>query len=281
MAETLSIVIPVYRSASILPELYRQLAQSLDALTVPCEIIFVEDCGSDNSWTVIKELAERDPRVRGLKLWRNYGQHNATLCGIRAARYEAVVTMDDDLQHPPDQIPRLLAKLREGYDVVYGVPDELKHGLLRDLASRLTKIALQSAMGAKTARNVSAFRIFRTRLRVAFEDYRSPSVSIDVLLSWATQAFGAVRVRHEPRRSGSSSYTLAKLVNHAFNMVTGFSTLPLRMVSIIGFTFTLFGLFVLMWVLGNISFTAPWSRASYFWPRSSHFFPAYSFSRLE
>ena len=99
--------------------------------------------------------------------------------------------------------------------------------------------------------NVNAFRIFRTRLRVAFEDYRSPSVSIDVLLSWATQAFGAVRVRHEPRRSGSSSYTLAKLVTHAFNMVTGFSTLPLRMVSIIGFTFTLFGLFVLMWVLGQ------------------------------
>jgi glycosyltransferase involved in cell wall biosynthesis len=250
MTQSLSIVIPVYRSAAILPELYGQMVDSLEKLGSPFEIILVEDCGGDRSWDVVKDLAHRDPRVRGIRLSRNYGQHNALLCGIRAAQHEVIVTMDDDLQHPPDQIPLLLVALHEGCDVVYGVPSTEQHGLLRDMASQLTKFALQSAMGAENARNVSAFRAFRTSIRNAFEDYRSPAVSIDVLLSWGTRAFCAVKVRNERRRSGVSNYTLGKLTTHAFNLITGFSTAPLRLVSIIGFAFTLFGLGVLLWVLG-------------------------------
>jgi glycosyltransferase involved in cell wall biosynthesis len=251
MTQSLSIVIPVFRSAVILPELYGQLVDSLEKLGGPFEIILVEDCGGDRSWDAIRDLAKHDPRVRGIRLSRNYGQHNALLCGIRAARHEFIVTMDDDLQHPPDQIHLLLAALHDGCDVVYGVPNTEKHGLLRDMASQLTKFALQSAIGAENARNVSAFRVFRTSIRDAFEDYRSPAVSIDVLLSWGTRAFCAVKVRHERRRSGVSNYTLGKLTTHAFNLITGFSTAPLRLVSIIGFLFTLFGLAVLVWVLGT------------------------------
>ena len=250
MTRTLSIVIPAYRSAAILPELYSQLVNSLEKLGGPFEIVLVEDCGGDRSWDVIKHLAQCDARVRGIKLSRNYGQHNALLCGIRAARHDVIVTMDDDLQHPPAQIHLLLAALHEGCDVVYGVPDTEQHGILRDMASRLTKIALQNAMGAENARNVSAFRAFRTSIRDAFEDYRSPAVSIDVLLSWGTRRFCAVKVRHERRRSGVSNYTLGKLSTHAFNLISGFSTAPLRLVSIIGFAFTLIGLAVLLWVLG-------------------------------
>lgn len=250
MMESLSVVIPVYRSEAILPELYARLVDALEKIGGPFEIIFVEDCGGDGSWKLIKELASRDARVRGFKLSRNYGQHNAILCGIREARYGVIVTMDDDLQQPPDQICLLLAELRNDCDVVYGVPQFEQHGLLRNFASQFTKLALQSVMGAKNARNVSAFRAFRTDLREAFTKYRNPFVSIDVLLSWATQAFGAVKVRHQPRRSGDSNYTLGKLVNHAFNLMTGFSTAPLRFVSIVGFAFTLFGLGVLVWVLG-------------------------------
>lgn len=250
MTESLSIVIPVYRSEAILPELYARLVDALEKIGGPFEIIFVEDCGGDGSWKMIKELASRDARVRGLKMSRNYGQHNATLCGIREAQYDVIVTIDDDLQHPPDQIALLLAALRDGCDVVYGVPLTEQHGLLRNIASRFTKLALQSTMGAENARNVSAFRAFRTSLREAFESYRSPSLSIDVLLSWGTRAFGAVRVRHKPRFAGSSNYTLGKLVTYAFNLMTGFSTAPLRLVSVIGFAFTLFGVALLSWVLG-------------------------------
>jgi undecaprenyl-phosphate 4-deoxy-4-formamido-L-arabinose transferase len=106
-------------------------------------------------------------------------------------------------------------------------------------------------MGAEIAREVSAFRAFRTGLREAFRDYRSPWVSIDVLLTWGTARFAAVPVRHDPRRVGSSNYTLRKLVNHALNMATGFSVAPLRLASLVGFAFTLFGTGVLAYVLGR------------------------------
>jgi glycosyltransferase involved in cell wall biosynthesis len=250
-ARSLSIVIPVYRSAGTLNELYRQLVRSLESIGLPFEIVLVEDCGGDASWEVIKELASRDVRVRGLKLSRDYGQHNALLCAIRAARNEVVVTLDDDLQNPPDQIPLLLAKLADGHDVVYGVPDSEQRGAVRNLATRVTKFALRSAIGAQKARDVSAFRAFRTSLRAGFENYRSPSVSIDVLLSWSTNAFGAVKVRHEPRVSGASNYSWGKLINYAFNLTTGFSTAPLRFVSVAGFVFMLFGFGVLAFVLGR------------------------------
>ncbi len=249
MACSLSVVIPVYRSQATLPELHTRLVDALQKLGGPFEIILVEDCGGDGSWEAIKELASRDARVRGIKLSRNYGQHNAVLCGIRNARHDVIVTMDDDLQHPPDQIGLLLAALGDGYDVVYGVAQAEQHGLLRNLASKFTKLALQSTVGAENARNVSAFRAFRTRLRDAFRDFQSPFVSIDVLLSWATAAFGAVKVRHEPRRQGASTYTVGKLITHGFNLLTGFSTWPLRLVSIIGFLSTLFGLAVMIRVL--------------------------------
>lgn len=141
--------------------------------------------------------------------------------------------------------------MAEDNDVVYGTPQTEQHGLWRDLASQATKLALQSAMGAATARNVSAFRVFRAQVRDAFANYQSPFVSIDVLLTWGTTRFAAVTVRHDQRTAGVSNYTFRKLVTHALNMMTGFSTAPLQFASLIGFVFTLFGLGVLAYVLGR------------------------------
>jgi len=244
----LSIIIPVYRSAMVLPELHQQLTKTLSSLSKDYEVIFVEDCGGDNSWGIIKALAAADPCVHGLRMSRNYGQHNALLAGIRAAQGDVIITMDDDLQHPPEELPKLLIRLAEGYDVVYGPPERQQHGFLRNLASRITKLALEGAMGAETARNVSALRVFRTELRDAFADYRSPSVNIDVLLTWATTRFTALPVRHEPRKYGESGYTTRKLIRHAINMMTGFSIRPLQMASVMGFMVALFGLLVLAYV---------------------------------
>ena len=245
----ISIIIPVYRSAESLSELHRRLADVFDARGQALEILFVEDCGGDHSWDVIKRLSLADQRVHGLRMSRNYGQHNALLCGIRAARGDVIVTMDDDLQHPPEELPKLLAKLDEGFDVVYGPPQQEQHGLLRDLASQITKLALAEAMGAANARQVSALRVFRTELREAFAGYRSPTVNIDVLLTWASTRFAAVAVGHEPRKFGESGYTAGKLIRHALNMMTGFSTRPLQMASLLGFGFALFGFVVLAYVL--------------------------------
>ena len=246
-----SIVIPVYNGALTVRELVTQLLQTLPALAESFEIILVNDGSRDTSWQTIAELARQHARVRGIDLMRNYGQHNAVLCGIRAAQHTVVVTMDDDLQHPPAELPKLLDKLAEGCDVVYGPPEHEQHGLLRDLASQITKLALRSAMGAETARHVSAWRVFRTSLCEAFKNYESPFVSIDVLLTWGTTRFGSVSVRHDARRAGVSNYTLRKLVAHAVNMATGFSVLPLQLASLIGFGFTLFGMAVLVYVLAR------------------------------
>jgi undecaprenyl-phosphate 4-deoxy-4-formamido-L-arabinose transferase len=251
MPTSISVVVPVFRSQDSLRELHRRLVGVLEPIDSVFEVIFVEDCGGDNSWNVIMDLAVTDPRVSGIKLARNFGQHNALLCGIRAARGEIVVTLDDDLQNPPEEIPALLAKLEEGYDVVYGKPRQEQHGFLRDAASRITKLALQNAMGAETASQASAFRVFRTRLRLAFEDYRSPTVNIDVLLTWGTTRFGAAVVRHDERSLGESGYTLRKLITHAINMMTGFSTLPLQMASVMGFIFSIFGFGLLLYLLGR------------------------------
>jgi glycosyltransferase involved in cell wall biosynthesis len=250
-SSTLSVVVPVYNSARILPELVAKLEPVLAREARTYELVFVDDNSRDESWRVVQELARERPWVRGIHLMRNYGQHNALLCGIRAARHEIVLTMDDDLQHPPDQIPVLLARLDQGFDVVYGSPREERHGVWRDLASVVTKFVLQKAMGSETARRSSAFRAFRTRLRDVFANYQSQFVSIDVLLTWGTTRFDAVTVRHEPRREGVSNYTLRKLVAHALNMLTGFSVFPLQLASWIGFATTVFGLLVLVYVLGR------------------------------
>lgn len=247
----LSVVIPAYRSADNLAELVARLARALPALAGQFEVIFVNDGSHDGTWAVIQTLTKQYDFVRGINLMRNYGQHNALLCGIRVARYDRTVTMDDDLQHPPESLHLLVTALNDQFDVVYAAPEREQHGLLRDLASLVTKIALANAMGTKTAQRASAWRIFRTKLREAFATYGSPYVSIDVLLTWGTTRFDAITVAHAPRARGESTYTPAKLVRHALNMMTGFSTMPLRFASVVGFTLTVFGGLVLVYVVGR------------------------------
>src|SRR5204863_3110566 len=179
---SISVVTPVYNGEASIAELCQRLSEVLPRIATEYEIILVNDGSRDRSWETISELSSRFAAVRGLNLMRNYGQHNALLCGIRAARYDVIVTMDDDLQHPPEEVPRLFEQLEQGFDVVYRAPKEGRHGLLRALASRITRLALGSAIGMDLAKNVSAFRVFRTQSREAFARYQTPFVSIDVLL---------------------------------------------------------------------------------------------------
>ncbi len=247
----LSLVVPVYLSEGILPELVKRLESALSRIASDYELVLANDCSPDRSWDVICQLADRHPWIHPINLMRNYGQHNALLCGIRAAQYDVIVTLDDDLQHPPEEIPKLLAKLGQGFDVVYGTPEHEEHGVLRDLASLATKMALQNVMGATIARQVSAFRAFRAEVAGAFSHYEGSFVSIDVLLTWGTNRFAAVPVIHQPRKQGTSGYTFRKLITHAMNMMTGFTTLPLQIASLVGFVFTFFGFCVLAYVLGR------------------------------
>ena len=247
----ISIVIPVYNSEPILPDLIRRIQAVLPTISTRYEIILINDGSKDHSWAVICDLALKYSSIRGINLMRNFGQHNALLCGIRNARYKITITMDDDLQHPPEEITHLLNKLAEGYDVVYGTPRKLSHSFWRNLSSKFTKQAMSKAMGIQNVRDINAFRAFKTNLREAFQDYQSPNLLLDVLLSWGTTSFAVVEVDHQPRLIGKSNYSFFRLLNQAMLILTGFSTAPLRLASLIGFIVMLFGIIVLIYVIGN------------------------------
>lgn len=248
-----SVVVPIYKGETFLEPLVGKLNRTLPAFTEKYEIILVNDGSPDNSWPLIQTLAHKNECVRGIRMMRNYGQHNATLCGVREARYEVIITMDQDLQHPAEEIPLLLAKLEEGYDVVYGSPRKLPQGFLRNLMTAVIKWILAKVIGLPSVRNVSAFRAFRTHLRNAFMNFQSPSLIIDVLLSWGTTRFTSVPVNIA--QANHTSYDFTMLVRTAMLILIGYSTLPLRFASWIGFVMTLFGLGVFIYVL-VVYFTA-------------------------
>jgi undecaprenyl-phosphate 4-deoxy-4-formamido-L-arabinose transferase len=237
-----SIVIPCYQSEQTLRPLveaiFTALAEPPAASVVSeFEVVLVVDGSPNGTADVANQLAAAHPEVRAIELRRNYGQHNALLAGITYAKYEVVVTMDDDLQHRPDQIPAMLAPLARGdADLVYGVPLEEEHGFWRSAASRMVKRGLALA-GVHAADDVSAFRAFSTAQREGFSQIEDPYVSLDVMLSWTTTSISRVVVQMDKRLVGTSSYGMRALVRHAINTIntiTGYSNVPLRAVAWLG-----------------------------------------------
>lgn len=249
LMEGLSIVIPVYNSELSLPILVKEINQALSAKEDPFEIILVNDGSRDDSWKVIEQICQTYDYITAFDLSRNFGQHNALLCGIRKAKYDIIVTMDDDLQHPPTEIPILVNMVRGGKDLVYGTPKRETHSLWRNISSNFVKWALKISTGIPYAGKISAFRAFRTELRETFSNYSSPYTIIDVLLSWGTTKIGYIEVEHHKREIGQSQYSFRKLLGHALRIIVGFSVLPLRIASILGFLFTFFGFVILAYVL--------------------------------
>jgi undecaprenyl-phosphate 4-deoxy-4-formamido-L-arabinose transferase len=243
----LSVVVPVYRGEKLVEPLVERLSKSLPTFAKKYEVILVNDGSPDGSWGVIEQLAKKYKWVRGIRLMRNYGQHNATLCGVRLAQFDVIVTMDQDLQHPPEEIPVLLAELEKGFDVVYGAPKKLPQGFLRNLMTANMKNILANVMGVPSVKNISAFRAFHTHLRSAFENFQSPTMIVDVLLSWGTTRFTSVQVNIAEAQT--SNYNFSTLVKAAMLILIGFSTKPLRLASWIGFMMTLFGVGVFIYVM--------------------------------
>ena len=242
-AVKLSVVVPVYRSQQTLSELTRRITSSLDPLGLPFEVILVEDCGGDNSWSVIEALARDDGRVRGIKLSRNFGQHAATICGIANANGEWVVTLDDDLEQPPEHIPALLEKAREGFALVYGIYGERSHGRWRNVTSAIARKLFETAIPSLNDQYTS-FRVIERRVAARLVDFDSPFPFIDGYLSWLTNHYTTVVVPHASRAQGASNYTFRKLLTHTINIFVTFSDLPLRLASWIGIGASLVGM---MW----------------------------------
>ena len=248
-----SVVVPAYRSTTTLSELVARIDLVLGSR--PHEVVIVDDGSPPATWEAIGAIARTNPRVTGIRLGRNAGQHNALLAGVRRASMPLIVTMDDDLQNPPEEIPALLAPLERGEaDVVYGRPNVIGQPFWRRRASVWSRSIIAWATGpeaARTAVEFSAFRAFRTSLRDGFASDLGPSVSLDALLSWSTTRFTGVAVDHHDRAVGRSTYSVRRLVRFAVDTATGYSTRPLKMASYLGFATVLFGLVALAWVVGR------------------------------
>jgi glycosyltransferase involved in cell wall biosynthesis len=227
----LSVVVPVYRSAETLVQLAERLRATIARLGCRGEIIFVDDGSPDDSWQVLCHLHEADPEgITAIQLMRNFGQHNALMCGFRHARGRLVVTIDDDLQHPPEEIAKLLTALTEQeLDLVYGCPLGKKHSFWRNAGSAVVTSFYRLAF--RSTITITSFRAMRRQLVESILSYSKSFTFIDGLLAWNTQRIGQVAVEHHPRTNGRSGYSLAKLLLLAFNLFTNFSLLPLQLVS--------------------------------------------------
>ncbi len=245
----ISVVIPCYQSATTLPKLVDRLLATSDPAADEYQVILVVDGSPDNTWDVARGLAHQHQQVEAIHLSRNYGQHNAILAGIRAAKFDTIVTMDDDLQHPPEEVAALVAALTPDLDLVYGTPFEEEHGFFRSFASRSVKSIMARGLGIKSAKDISAFRVFRTHLRDGLVGMDGPHASVDVALSWATTRVDSLQVHMDERAEGKSNYSFRMLLRHAVNMLLGYSTAPLRLVGYLGLVCGAIGTILLAAVL--------------------------------
>lgn len=247
----LSIVVPVYRSAPILPLLVEKIGQEMRAagLSDSFELLLVNDASPDDSFQVIRKLAKEHHFVRGISLRRNFGQHNATMAGLNHARGDIVVVMDDDLQHPPEAIPRLIAALSEGNDVCYTRYLNRKHATWKKLGSLFNDWMATQLLGKPKGLYLSSFKAIRREVVAEVIKYDGPYAYLDGLILEATRSIAVVDIEHQARHEGEGNYNLRRSVSLWLKMATSFSILPLRMASYAGLGLAVFSSLVIVYVL--------------------------------
>lgn len=259
-APYLSFVIPVYGSEKVLPELVKRLDAVMDTMAATrrnYEVIFVCDCSPDRSWAVIQQLSATHPWVRGILLRMNAGQHNALMAGFAEARGQVVMTMDDDLQHSPSDIPTLLAELDSGRDVVYARFRNRQHASWKIWGSRLNDKVAGYLMNKPADLYLSPFRAMRAAIVRDILRYRGPYVYVDGLVLSMTRNIGTVEVEHHDRFAGDSGYSLKKSISLWLKMATNFSIVPLRLTSFAGLVLAGLGfLFAILLVIQKFTLDA-------------------------
>ena len=227
---SLSIVIPVYNNSGTIRELYRQLSAVLNRSGLEWEVIFVNDGSKDESWEVLTALQQETGNVRIIDLGRNFGQHNATVCGLKHSRGDYHLTMDADLQHPAEEIPKLIKKIEEGHEVVYGVYERKRHSFLRNRMSDLVYLISKRAMNIE--HNLSSFRIMKREIGERIAASANYDIILDTVIGWVTNRISYTVVRHEA--ADHSSYNLLRLLKIGVNFLFNFTVLPLRVASVSG-----------------------------------------------
>ncbi len=234
----ISIVIPVYNSSSIIDELYKRIFQ---AIQLPYEIIFVNDCSKDDSWKKIVSLSKQHPSITGINLRKNSGQDNAILAGLRISKGNYCVMMDDDLQHNPADILQLYNECIKGFDVCYANFNSRKQNIVKNLGSNVNGKMAELLVSKPKGIYLSPFKIINKSTATEIAQFAGPYPYIDGIILTITQNLCQIDVEHLKRFNGKSNYTLSKSISVFIKLFTGFSVLPLRIATFIGCIATFVG----------------------------------------
>lgn len=247
----ISVIIPVYNEEENLRELGERLMRTLTEMGRPFEIILVDDGSSDRSWGILTELHQKYPQnLRALQFNRNFGQHQAIFAGFQAARGQVMLTLDADLQNPPEEIPRLVAKIEEGYDTVGGWREDRRDSLFRRLPSHLMNLVMSKVTGVRLRDYGCMLRAYRREVIDSINQCQESSSFIPALANLFSRRVAEIPVGHAQRERGQSKYSLIKLLRLNFDLMTGFSNLPIHLVGFLGVAIAclgvLFGLFLFL-----------------------------------
>jgi glycosyltransferase involved in cell wall biosynthesis len=248
---TYSVVVPLFNEEGNVETLSCRVIATMERIGEPFELLFVDDGSRDRTPEILRQLAARDRRVRVVRFTRNYGQEAAVEALYLNATGRWLVQLDGDLQHPPEEIPKLIAKKNEGFDVVYGVREERKDSAYRVAASRTMQWAVRSLMEIELPEDVSTFRLMSApiaRLLAALPERRK---FFSALIVWSGARIGSVKVTHAPRHTGTTHYGFSKLLKHTFDLIAGFSSKPLRFIGTMGFAVAGAGLGLGAWVIAR------------------------------
>jgi dolichol-phosphate mannosyltransferase len=256
---SISVVIPVLNEEGNVRELCARLTRTLEASGESFEILFVDDGSTDATPTLLREICAADARVRVLRFARNFGQEAAVQAGMLRSRGVWIIQTDGDLQNPPEEIPKLLAKRDEGYEIVYGAREHRRDPIHRVVASKLMVVLMRNVLGIQLPEDVTTFRVIRGQVARLIAGLPEKRKFFSALAEWSGARATSVPVAHESRRAGQTKYTLGKLINHTFDLMVGFSVRPLRLIGGAGALFAaagiLFALFRVVQKLAGVDIT--------------------------
>ncbi len=247
----LSIVVPVYRSALILPRLVEQIAAEMRqaGLAENFELLLVNDASPDNSWQVIRSLAQDNPFIKGITLRRNFGQHNAIMAGLNHVRGDFIVLMDDDLQHPPQAIANMVRALSEGYDVCYTKYLNRQHAAWKKLGSQFNDWVATRLLNKPKGLYLSSFKAIRKDIADEIIKYNGPYAYVDGLILDTTRSITTIDIEHQARDEGEGNYNLRRSLSLWLKMATSFSVVPLRLATLMGFTLAALSAVMIIFVI--------------------------------
>ncbi|MFA5419855.1 MAG: glycosyltransferase family 2 protein [Bacteroidales bacterium] len=258
MTKDFSVVVPVFNSADSLTELFTRLKAFFEGQKKSFEVIFVEDGGDDGSWEVLGKLKEHFPDlIKAIKLDRNFGQHNATMCGFGFAKGNQIVTIDDDLQHPPEEIIKLIHQAEKEQSVItYGIYSKKQHSFARNILSKSVKTS--SKLFHNGAENGSSFRLIDRKIIQKVLDHQVSFVFIDEIIYWYTDKIAFVEVNHVKREHNQSGYNPMRLFMMAANLTYFYTNIPLKIMVYSGFIISFFSFITaIKFIIQKIFFNVP------------------------